>query len=101
MIDPLRPYWPTNRSIAGLIVRTACLGVAAGAVFFGFAHAIVFPVVVTTALGQASLLVFEWMELKRTQRSGLLIGGLVTFLFLGLAFALVIESRSVLVHSVR
>ncbi len=32
MIDPLRPYWPTNRSIAGLLVRSVCLLAAGSAV---------------------------------------------------------------------
>jgi hypothetical protein len=101
MIDPLRPYWPTNRSIAGLLVRSACLITAGAAVGFGGSRAFVFIVVLGAAIGQASLLIFEWMELKRTHRSGLLAGGVIGFLFLSLVVVLVIESRSVLVSSVR
>ncbi len=101
MIDPLRPYWPTNRSIAGLLVRSACLIAAAAAVVSGASRAFAFAVVLVAAIGQASLLIFEWMELKRTHRSGLLAGGIVGFLFLSLVVVLVIESRSVLVWSVR
>ena len=52
-------------------------------------------------LAQASLLVFEWMELRRAQRSGLIAGGIAAFLFLSLVVALIIESRSVLRLSVR
>jgi predicted ABC-type exoprotein transport system permease subunit len=101
MIDPLRPYWPTNRSIAGLLVRGLCLLVAAAAVVFGASRYFVFLVVLLAAISQASLLTFEWMELKRTHRSGLTAGGIVVFLFLSLVVVLVIESRSVLTLSVR
>ena len=101
MIDPLRPYWPTNRSIAGLLVRGLCLLAAAGAVTFGSSRPFVFVAVFAAALAQAVLLVFEWMELKRSQRSGLIAGGVIAVLFVSLVMALVIESRSVLVLSVR
>lgn len=101
MIDPLRPYWPTNRSIAGLLVRSACLIAAAAAVVFGASRSFALIVVLGAAMGQASLLIFDWMELKRTHRSGLLAGGVIGFLFLSLVVVLVIESRSVLVGSVR
>jgi predicted ABC-type exoprotein transport system permease subunit len=101
MIDPLRPYWPTNRSIAGLLVRGLCLLVAAAAVVFGASRYFAFLVVLGAAAFQASLLAFEWMELKRTHRSGLIAGGIVAFLFLSLVVVLVIESRSVLSLSVR
>jgi heme/copper-type cytochrome/quinol oxidase subunit 4 len=101
MIDPLRPYWPTNRSIAGFAARSLCLLVAAIAVTFGPSRSFVVLVVVASALAQAALLVFEWMELKRTQRSGLATGGVIAVLFLSLLFALLIEARSVLVLSVR
>lgn len=101
MIDPLRPYWPTNRSIAGLMVRSLCLLIAAIAVTFDPSGSFVVLIVVAAALAQAALLVFEWMELKRTQRSGLLTGGVIVFLFLSLLFVLLIEARSVLVLSVR
>jgi len=101
MIDPLRPYWPTNRSIAGLLVRSVCLLAAATAAVFGVSRTFAFFVVLPAALVQASFLVFEWMELKRTQRSGLIAGGIAFALFLSLVLALVVESRSVLVLSVR
>ena len=101
MIDPLRPYWPTNRSIAGLLVRSLCLLVAAGAVAFGATRFAAFLVVLVAAVFQATLLAFEWMELKRTQRPGLIAAGVVILLFLSLVGALVIESRSVLTLSVR
>jgi hypothetical protein len=58
-------------------------------------------VVALAAIVQASLLVFEWMELKRARRFGLLVGGVISLIFLSLVVALVIESRSVLVLSVR
>lgn len=101
MIDPLRPYWPTNRSIAGLLVRSLCLLAAAGAVAFGVSRSVASLVVIPAALAQASLLVFEWMELRRTHRSGLIAVGIVGLLFLSLVVVLIIESRSVLVLSVR
>jgi hypothetical protein len=101
MIDPLRPYWPTNRSIAGLLVRSLCLLVAATAVAFGASRYFNFLIVLGAAGFQASVLVFEWMELKRTHRSGLVAAGIVAFLFLSLVVVLVIESRSVLTLSVR
>ncbi|MBX7187325.1 MAG: hypothetical protein K1Y01_19435 [Vicinamibacteria bacterium] len=101
MIDPLRPYWPTNRSIAGMLVRSLCLFAAAGAVAFGVSRPFAFFVVMPAAIAQGSLLVFEWMELKRTQRSGLIAAGIAAFLFLSLVLVLVIESRSVLMLSVR
>ena len=41
------------------------------------------------------------MELRRTQRSGLIAGGFAFALFFSLVLVLVIESRSVLVLSVR
>jgi hypothetical protein len=41
------------------------------------------------------------MELKRAHRSGLIAGGIAAFLFLSLVLVLVIESRSVLMLSVR
>jgi len=101
MIDPLRPYWPTNRSIAVLLVRSLCVLAAAGAVGFGVSRSFAFLVILPAAIGQASFLVFEWMELKRAQRSGLIAGGIAGLLFLSLVAALVIESRSILVLSVR
>ena len=101
MIDPLRPYWPTNRSIAGFLVRSLCLLAAAAAVAFGPSRPFAVLVVLITALAQAALLIFEWMELKRTHKSGLLTGGVIAFLFLALLAALLIESRSVLVLTAR
>lgn len=101
MIDPLRPYWPTNRSIAGLLVRSLCLLGAALVVWLAASRFVVFVVVALAGLAQSSLLVFEWMELKRTRRSGLIAAGIVVFLFLSLLGVLLIESRSVLVGSVR
>jgi heme/copper-type cytochrome/quinol oxidase subunit 4 len=101
MIDPLRPYWPTNRSIAGLLVRSVCLLAAAFAVAFGASRPFTLIVVLAAALAQASLLVFEWMEFKRSQRAGLIAGGVIVVLFVSLVLALVIESRSFLVLSVR
>jgi heme/copper-type cytochrome/quinol oxidase subunit 4 len=100
MIDPLRPYWPTNRSIAGLLIRSFCVLAAALAVGSGASRSFAFLVVLLAATAQASFLVFEWMELKRASRS-LLAAGIVGVLFLSLVVALVIESRSVLVSSVR
>ena len=101
MIDPLRPYWPTNRSIAGLLVRGFCLLAAAGAVYWITSRWLALVVVLSAAIGQSTLLAFEWMELKRAQRSGLVAVGIIAFLFLALVGALIIESRSVLVLSVR
>jgi heme/copper-type cytochrome/quinol oxidase subunit 4 len=101
MIDPLRPYWPTNRSIAGLLVRSACLLVAALAVAFGPSRGFGILVVLAASVVQALLLVFEWMELKRTHRSGLMATGVIVFLFLSLVIVLLIESRFVLEASVR
>ena len=101
MIDPLRPYWPTNRSIAGLLVRGFLVIVAAVAVAFGPSRPFGALVVIAAALGQASLLIFEWMELKRTHRSGVFAASVIAFLFLSLVIVLVIESRSVLIQSVR
>lgn len=100
MIDPLRPYWPTNRSIAGLLVRGACVLAAALAVAGGAARPFATLVVLLAAVGQASLLAFEWMELRRA-RGSLLASAIVSFIFLSLVVALVIESRSVLVWSTR
>jgi hypothetical protein len=97
MIDPLRPYWPTNRSIAGLGARSACLLIAVAAVTFGPSRSLAVVIVIAAALAQAGLLVFEWMELKRTQRFGLGVFGVIAILFLSLLFALLI----VLVSSVR
>lgn len=101
MIDPLRPYWPTNRSIAGFVARSVCLLVAALAVTFDPSRSFAGLIVVISALAQASLLVFEWMELKRTHRSGVVAGGVIVVIFLSLLFALLIEGGSVLVLSVR
>jgi hypothetical protein len=101
MIDPLRPYWPTNRSIAGFVARSLCLLIAAAAVTFDPSGSFVGLIVVASALAQAALLVFEWMELKRTHRSGLTTAGVIAVLFLSLLFVLLIEGRSVLVLSVR
>ena len=101
MIDPLRPYWPTNRSIAGLLVRSGCLLVAALAVAFGPSRGFALLAVLAAGVVQALLLVFEWMELKRTHRSGLIATGIIVSLFLSLVIVLFIESRSVLEASVR
>jgi heme/copper-type cytochrome/quinol oxidase subunit 4 len=101
MIDPLRPYWPTNRSIAGLLVRGFCLVLAAVAVTAEWSRPFASLIVLSAAIAQATLLVFEWMELKRTHRSGLIATGIVGILFVSLVIVLVIESRSVLVLSVR
>jgi hypothetical protein len=101
MIDPLRPYWPTNRSIAGLLGRGFCLVVAAAATQFSASRSFAVLVVLFASLAQASVLVFEWMELKRTSRSGLIAASITALLFLSLVVALVLEARSVLVLSVR
>lgn len=101
MIDPLRPYWPTNRSLAGLLARSLCLLVAASAVFFGVARSVTLVVVLAAAAVQASILVFEWMELRQAKRSGLVGAAVVGVLLLSLVLALIIESRSVLGLSVR
>ena len=58
-------------------------------------------VVLSAASAQGSLLVFEWMELKRTGRSGLIAASIVGVLFLALVIVLLIESRSVLELSAR
>lgn len=101
MIDPLRPYWPTNRSLAGLLVRAFCLFAAAAAVMFSKSRSFALLIVLSAALAQGSLLVFEWMELKRTSRSGLVGASIVGLVFLALVMALVIEGRSILILSVR
>lgn len=101
MIDPLRPYWPTNRSIAGLLVRGFLVLVAAVAVVFGPSRSFAALAVIAAALGQATFLIFEWMELKRTHRSGVIAAAVIAFLFLSLVVVLVIESRNVLILSVR
>jgi len=100
MIDPLRPYWPTNRSIAGLLVRVSCLLAAATAVALQASRSLAVLVVLAGAFVQAALLAFEWMELKRVRRS-VVTGAVLILLFLFLLGVLVIESRSVLVSSVR
>ena len=101
MIDPLRPYWPTNRSIAGLLVRGFLVIVAAVAVAFGPSRSFAGLLVAVAALGQAALLICEWMELKRTHRSGVIAAAVTAFLFLSLLVVLFIESRNVLILSVR
>jgi len=101
MIDPLRPYWPTNRSIAGLLVRSLCVLAAAAFVVSAPSRPLAVIAVLGAAIGQALFLALQWMELKWTKRSGLLAGGVVGLLFLSLVIVLVIESRSVLVGSVR
>lgn len=101
MIDPLRPYWPTNRSLAGLIIRSACLLGAAAAATLGGSKSTVLLVVLPAAVAQSLLLVFEWMELKRAHRFGLVVASLLCAIFVPLVAALVMESRSVLILSVR
>ena len=101
MIDPLRPYWPTNRSIAGLLVRSACLLVAAVAVVFAPSRPFAVVVVIAAAVVQGLLMAFDWMELRRTHRSGVIAGSALVFLFLSLVLALMIEGRAILVASVR
>ena len=101
MIDPLRPYWPTNRSIAGLLVRIVCLLAALAAVGLATSRSFAFVVVCAGGAAQAFFLVFEWMEFKRAGRTGLVAIGIVGFLLLSMVAVLVIESRSVLVSSVR
>ena len=101
MIDPLRPYWPTNRSLAGLLLRMSCLSLAAGAVIFAFARPVVIAVVLFSAFAQAALLAFEWMEFRRAQRRGLLLVGVIGVIFGSLLIALFLEARSMLVLSPR
>jgi heme/copper-type cytochrome/quinol oxidase subunit 4 len=101
MIDPLRPYWPTNRSIAGLILRSACVMGAAATATWGGSKSSTLLIVAPFAVAQATLLVFEWMELRRARRPGLIAAGLVCFIFISLVGVLVLESRSVLVLSAR
>jgi len=84
-----------------MLVRSACLFAAAGAVASGVSRSFAFLVVLPAAIAQAAFLIFEWMELKRAHRSGLIVGGIVALLFLSLVLVLVIESRSVLMLSVR
>lgn len=101
MIDPLRPYWPTNRSLAGLLIRSACLLAATAAANLGGSRSSVLLIVLPAALAQSSLLVFEWMELRRSHRFGLIAVSLLCLIFVSLVAALVMESRSVLILSVR
>ena len=101
MIDPLRPYWPTNRSLAGLLSRSLFLLVAAGFVTFSSSRSLAVLVAFVCAAGQASVLVLEWMELRKAGRPGLAAVAVVGFLFLALVAALIAESRWVLVTSVR
>lgn len=101
MIDPLRPYWPTNRSLAGLLSRSALLIVAVGVVAFSGSRPLAVVVVLGSAFAQASVLVLEWMEFRRSGRPGLIAAAVVALLGFSLAFALVLEARSVLVLSVQ
>lgn len=101
MIDPLRPYWPTNRSLAGLLSRSALLIIAAGVVVFSGSRPFSVLVVLGCAFAQASILVLEWMEFRRTGRPGLIAAAILALLGFSLAAALVIEARSVLILSVR
>lgn len=101
MIDPLRPYWPTNRSIAGILVRGLCLLSAAGAVLWGKPRSFVLLIILATAVAQASLLVFDWMELRRAGRAGLIAVSIIGSVFLALVLVLLIEGRAVLVLTVR
>lgn len=101
MIDPLRPYWPTNRSIAGLLVRSVCLLAAGSAVGLAESRSFAFIVVCLAGTAQASFLIFEWMELKRAGRRGLVAMAIIGLIFLSLIAVLVVESRWVLVSSVR
>lgn len=101
MIDPLRPYWPTNRSLGGLLIRGFFLFVAAASVLLGFSRTLVLATVPFAALAQASYLAFEWMELRRAPRSGLVAAGVAAVIFVSLVVVLFIEGRSVLVLSPR
>ena len=101
MIDPLRPYWPTNRSLAGLLLRMSCLSLAAGAVILALTRPVVIAVVLLSAFAQAALLAFEWMEFRRAQRRGLLVVAVIAVVFGSLVVALFLEAGSVLVLSPR
>ncbi len=101
MIDPLRPYWPTNRSLAGFLARSACLLAAGAAVASGPSGRLALVVVLVSSAAQAAILSLEWMELKRTKRAGLSAALVVSFIFLSLVAVLALESRSVLGLSVR
>lgn len=65
MIDPLRPYWPANRSLGGLLLRGLLLGAAALAVNFASDRRLVFTVIAATASASASFALLEWMHLRR------------------------------------
>ena len=101
MIDPLRPYWPTNRSIAGLLVRSGCLLAAAAVVQFPGSRSLTLLVILLAALAQVGLLVLEWMELRRAGRFGLVAASITAAIFLALVGALVVEGRSILESTVR
>jgi len=101
MIDPLRPHWPTNLSIAGLLLRGLCLLVAAAPVLAGASRSLTIILVISAALAQATFLAFEWMELKRVGRSAMWLVGITSILFASLVLVLVIEARFILAHTVR
>jgi len=101
MIDPLRPHWPTNLSIAGLLIRGLCLVVAAVPVIAGASRSLTVLLVVSAALAQSAFLAFEWMELKRAGRSAVWTVGIVASLLASLILVLVVEARFILAHTLR
>jgi hypothetical protein len=101
VIDPLRPYWPTNRSIAGLLVRGACLLAATVPFVLSIPRPTAILFALAAGVGQAFFLAFEWMELKKAARAATWGAATLAILFIPLIVVLVLEARSILVLSVR
>ena len=101
MIDPLRPYWPTNRSIAGLLVRGVCLLAAVLPLTLSIPRPTAILISLTAAASQAVFLVLEWMELKNSARVATWAAAILALIFAPLIVALVIEARSIITLSLR
>jgi hypothetical protein len=101
MIDPLRPYWPANRSLGGLLFRGLVLALTGAAVLWSGSRRFALLVILAGSALQAGFLLSEWMAVRR---DGVLGRALLIAVGLGLiplAVVLVLESGHVLRASVR
>jgi hypothetical protein len=101
LIDPLRPYWPANRSLGGLLFRTLALTTTGIALALGPSRRWAVAVVVTGAAAQAAFVMSEWMYARGAGVMPRILLALAALGLVPLAAALVIEAGHVLQASVR
>lgn len=101
MIDPLRPYWPANRSLGGLLFRTLALALTGGLLALGPTRPWAVAIVALGASAQSVFVLSEWMYARGAGVMPRIVLGLAALGLVPLALALSVEALHVLQSSVR